>query len=85
MHDAIWGQIDGFKRAEIHQEYLVVVCRVFRTLTAATTKGAVEKELRFASEMVVCPAVMAACVDSCALSLHRAYDMSNDITHDIIL
>ena len=38
-----------------------------------------------ASEMVVCPAVMAACIGSCALSLHRAYDISYDITHDIII
>jgi hypothetical protein len=46
LHHAIWGQIDGLKRAEIHQGYLLVVCPVFWTLTAAPTKGAVEKELR---------------------------------------
>ena len=46
MHHAIWGQIDGLKRAEIHQGYLLVVCPVFCILTAAPTKGAVEKELR---------------------------------------
>jgi hypothetical protein len=46
LHHAIWGQIDGLKRAEIHQGYLLVVCPVFWILTAAPTKGAVEKELR---------------------------------------
>jgi hypothetical protein len=46
LHDAIWGQIDGLKRAEIHQRHLLVIGRVFWTLAAATAKGAVEEELR---------------------------------------
>ena len=33
-----------------------------------------------ASEMVVSPAVMAACVGFCALSLHMEYDITYDIT-----
>ena len=37
-----------------------------------------------ASEMVVCPAVMVACVGFRALGLHRAYDVTYDITYDII-
>ena len=37
-----------------------------------------------ASEMVVSPAVMAACVGFCALSLHRAYDITYDITYEIM-
>jgi len=40
-------------------------------------------KLLLASEMVVCPAVMAASVGFCALCLRKVYDITYDIAYDI--
>jgi hypothetical protein len=46
LHDAVRGQITGLKRAEIHQEHLLVRTTVHRRLEACRTQGAVQEELR---------------------------------------
>ena len=46
LHDAVWGQVNGLKRAEINQGHLLVRTTVHRRLEACRTQGAVEEELR---------------------------------------
>jgi hypothetical protein len=44
LHDTVWHQLNGLKRAEIHQRRLLVSTSV--PLGACRTQGAVEEELR---------------------------------------
>jgi hypothetical protein len=46
LHDTVWGQLNGLKRAEIHQGHLLVRVQVPEDLGACGTQGTVEKELR---------------------------------------
>jgi hypothetical protein len=46
LHDAVWGQVNGLKRAEIHHGQLLLRTTVHRCLEAYRTQGAVEEELR---------------------------------------
>jgi hypothetical protein len=49
LHDTVWSQIDGLKRAEVHQGHLIegiVGITVPSLLGACGTQGTVEKELR---------------------------------------
>ncbi len=46
LHDAVQGQVNGLKRAEIYQGHLLVRTTVHSCLESCWTKGAVEEELR---------------------------------------
>ena len=46
LHDAVQGQVNGLKRAEIDQGHLFVRTTVHSHLEACRTQGEVEEELR---------------------------------------
>ncbi len=45
LHDTVWSRSDGLKRAEVHEEYLLVGSTVQGLLGACGTQGTVEEEL----------------------------------------